>query len=578
MLCAFSWDGIPYVNCFTVQRAPRTSPVVIASVRRAELDGNWHPWKDRKILNILDLSQFGELHQGSTWGGLPRPYREVEHCHLSGFAQIGQHSLYTAWEKVDTPYRTISTKWKLGDTIPQYRHSSSKINFMVTNLPFGLHTPGMKPGLLYAWDWWHDIPASDSSTWLQACKTEYALHTSDGVQYLDAKLFSDTINRNYRKYGVTGYTGCDGLAIGDLNVMSIRIMSFRGTYDEEHDEINNFQIRYDTYGIIQRRDCLIEGSPTNPVEYSWTQNFHGSTASCISWRGVEYHRKQDTMFSAPVDAIKRFSRNTALGLRSREFVNPRERAFVRGEALVTDPDGYSDINMIENLSGLEPGAYIQAVKTMIQGYEAFMTGDAYTAINALRSTYLWYCYVFCNDTRDLADLRDNQYWKNISRIHQIPPVVQRASKSFHGATRGFTGEFRLTSSYYWRVKENPFAQFLDALDRVGLDPTAENVWAALPWSFVVDWFTKFGDVLRKMDMFTKRAIQLDLIGRGESVKFTASDVNLRGIHPWLTPLGPIQLELYARTFSRDVGEYEYEPTSPSVGYPQILQGACLLRF
>jgi hypothetical protein len=552
------------------------SPLLAITVRKRDLDGAWHPFLRQRFDNLIDLSDYGVLEQGAAHGELSPPYKDVDHSHLVGSAIIRKpggfmkpHSL------VPAKFVPCSRGWSFpSGTFNRLISTKESVEFRTGILPFDYPNAGVVPAVPYGYDFEHDRAPDENSRYVNFSKASFGSHWENGIQYLDAVMIEDVCLRGRISDGVAGYAGIEGIYDSYRSNMSLHITHFRALWNDELSRLEYLYLRFEGYGSYDNKDYW---------KNSWNPDIYHSPVSSFSFerRCAVYDSWEDEnynpFFREVGYSIAAWNRRTSDWLHMGDLVTPHMAENVRAEALVADPEQYSEVNLIENLAGLSFGAYSEALATLLRGYDSFLLGDVTAATEALKSTYLWYCYVFSNDKRDIAALHKSQPWKHIS-LRQLRPVIQRASDTRPATIAGYEGTLRTTVAYYSRVRENPFAELYDGLDRIGLDPTLENVWNTIPYSFVVDWFTSLDSVLRRIDFALKRHLQLELLGRGESYRFVADNIDVTLIHRALYPCGPVQLNLYRRFWDKEVGEYEFSPTSPSIGYPQLLQGACLLRF
>jgi len=68
------------------------------------------------------------------------------------------------------------------------------------------------------------------------------------------------------------------------------------------------------------------------------------------------------------------------------------------------------------------------------------------------------------------------------------------------------------------LKDNPIAVVFNALESLGLNPSAANLWDLIPFSFVVDWFLPIGSVLSRLDAYENNALLRDVKYRIETFK------------------------------------------------------------
>lgn len=241
-----------------------------------------------------------------------------------------------------------------------------------------------------------------------------------------------------------------------------------------------------------------------------------------------------------------------------------------------------DSNWLENLSQIK--GTLDVVKPLIQGYHAIRHGNIAEAGRALASAYLAYKYMIAPAISDAKDIAThgadvlrlatvNRFSNERRRGRVIKNSVPIAS---------YLAQLTYTCTYHLRLKTNVFSQIWGALEKVGLEPSAGQVWDLIPFSFVVDWFYHMSDALHEMDGFNSMNINRDLVARIEAYK-VQWDLPLYEFELLFHGLlaesgGPIRFSWYDRRV------YDYIGTiDPFVGQftsglsvSQVAQGTALL--
>lgn len=105
-------------------------------------------------------------------------------------------------------------------------------------------------------------------------------------------------------------------------------------------------------------------------------------------------------------------------------------------------------------------------------------------------------------------------------------------------------------------------------DALGANPTAANVWALVPWSFVVDWFVDVGgfldtfstDWLEPVVVYLQACCSVKVVGE--------ASVTLTGPSSWGSPTGKLATERFS-VYTRNVGVPEFTWDSQSLNADKI---------
>nr|AMQ23514.1 maturation [Leviviridae sp.] len=254
-------------------------------------------------------------------------------------------------------------------------------------------------------------------------------------------------------------------------------------------------------------------------------------------------------------------------------------AKARTEALKTRPTGFSPVNWIENLAGAELGGYSKAIDGIIQGFHAYSRGDIRAAKRAFCDFYLFYKYVASNDYRDAVDTKDNAYDSKLALksvwngTFFVPPMY-----GTHRVNNPLSNDFEeYRAEYYFKFKDNILTRLFTSLDIVGLEPYSQNIWETLPYSFVIDWFVKVGDLLGELDSLFKSVVRYDLQARVDSIKRVSTrhvPGSMLAKHG-ATLLGGITTTYYTRNTYSNIGSLVSYVETGNFSVDKALQTYCL---
>jgi hypothetical protein len=241
-----------------------------------------------------------------------------------------------------------------------------------------------------------------------------------------------------------------------------------------------------------------------------------------------------------------------------------------------------DSNWIENLAGVK--GTMDCIKPLIDGYKAVKTGNLKKAREALAGGYLVYKYVIAPGIADAKNLKDDG-----SRILSLATVNRFSNERRRGASSrediavcGTKATLSYFVTYHLRLKDLYFSQIWAALEKLGLDPTAGQIWDLIPFSFVADWFLPIGDSIRNVDAYNSLVLNRDLRCRIESFKVqwpveeqVISDLFDGNI---CSNGKPIEYSWYDRRIHHTVGSIDPIAISDGNGLTtsQMAQGAALL--
>jgi hypothetical protein len=237
-------------------------------------------------------------------------------------------------------------------------------------------------------------------------------------------------------------------------------------------------------------------------------------------------------------------------------------------------------NWIENLSQI--GGTTDVILPLLLGYKAVKKGDFATAKRALAGAYLSYKYVIAPGIADYKDVK-----KNIGTIFKGFTKYRFSNERRRGACHltspvcDTSAKLTYTCILNLQLKEGSFAAIFNALERLGLDPSAGNIWDLIPFSFVADWFLHIGPALQRMDRLHNNEVLRDVKSRVESFKvqwplasqgFDACSLGDYSLS------GPLTYSWYDRRILSGLGSYD-PFTGQSFGglsLSQTTQGGALL--
>lgn len=251
---------------------------------------------------------------------------------------------------------------------------------------------------------------------------------------------------------------------------------------------------------------------------------------------------------------------------------------VRSNA-VADVSGLES-NWIENLA--QAKGTTKAILPLIEAYKAVKTGNIMMGKRALIDAYLTYMYVIAPGKRDFNDVSKHLggISKNIStkrfsnerrrgQLKEVVPVLSVLAELAYYCTLNL------------KLKDNPVAMIGNALEKLGLNPSAANIWDLIPFSFVVDWFTNIGSILSRLDAYNNNALLRDVQSRIETFKvqwpLTESEI-LELIGPDYSVATLLKYSWYDRRILTGLGSFD--PFSgqsfDGLSVSQMTQGGALL--
>lgn len=239
-------------------------------------------------------------------------------------------------------------------------------------------------------------------------------------------------------------------------------------------------------------------------------------------------------------------------------------------------------NWIENLAGVK--GTMDCINPLIDGYKAVEVGDLKMARKALSGGYLVYKYVIAPGIADAKNLKADG-----SRILSLATINRFSNERRRGASSredipvcGTRATLSYFTTYHLRLKSNYFSQVWSALEKLGLEPTAGQMWDLIPFSFVADWFAPIGDSLRNIDAYNSLVLNRDLRCRIESfkVQWPVEELVISDLFDGnICSSGkPIEYSWYDRRIHHSFGTIDPIATSDGNGLTtsQMTQGLALL--
>lgn len=239
--------------------------------------------------------------------------------------------------------------------------------------------------------------------------------------------------------------------------------------------------------------------------------------------------------------------------RARLFYKEKSMGIARSNALA-DVQAL-DSNWIENLAQVK--GTLNVIKPLLDGYLAVKNGDLSAGRRAIGGAFLAYQYSIAPSIRDYKDVKGN-----------IKPIVRNVTKYRFSNERRRGGFFESAPVldttailsyhciYHLQLKDNSFAVIWNALEKLGLDPSASNFWDLIPFSFVADWFFKIGPALTKMDQYSSAVLIQNVKYRIQSfkVQWPITESACVGLlPPSLQACGELTYSWYDRRIANRIG-------------------------
>lgn len=239
-----------------------------------------------------------------------------------------------------------------------------------------------------------------------------------------------------------------------------------------------------------------------------------------------------------------------------------------------------DSNWIENLSQIK--GTVDVIKPLLLGWKAVKTGNLQAGKRALIDAYLTYMYVVAPGIRDFNDIKDNG--KNVAQRITINRFSQERRRGIFLTKLPVcdsVADVAYYSELHLKLKDNPVAQLMNALESLGLNPSAANLWDLIPFSFVADWFIPIGSVLRRLDAYENNALLRDVKSRIETFKvlwpLTRHEIESL-VGKKFSVTSPIKYVWYDRRILTGIGSYDpfAGQSLDGLTVSQMTQGGALL--
>lgn len=241
-----------------------------------------------------------------------------------------------------------------------------------------------------------------------------------------------------------------------------------------------------------------------------------------------------------------------------------------------------DSNWIENLAGIKGTGGV--ISPLIDGWKAYSSGNLEAASKALASAYLVYKYVISPSLSDYADVKSNNAaLSSIAGRNRFSNERRRGKfEKSNVAVPDSLAHLMYFCTLHMTLKDNPFSQIWNALERFGLQPTAGQAWDLVPFSFVIDWFANVGDVLTNLDSLISLRVNRNLRVRIESFKvlWPMSEETIDSLFDNTVDSSgsPLEFSWYDRRLSSTIGSVDPLDVSDDNGLSigQMAQAGALL--
>jgi hypothetical protein len=264
--------------------------------------------------------------------------------------------------------------------------------------------------------------------------------------------------------------------------------------------------------------------------------------------------------------------------RAKLLYKSKDAKIARSNALA-DTTGLES-NWIENLSQIR--GTTKAILPLVNGYKALKTGNIVAGKRALIDAYLTYMYVISPGVRDYNDLKDN-----LGTISKRATTDRFSRERRRGKLEKSLPVLSVLADLAYfctldlQLKDNPLAAIGNALEKLGLNPSAANIWDLIPFSFVVDWFTGIGSLLSRLDAYENNALLRDVRSRVETFKVlwpVTADEMANMIGDRYSIASPVSYSWYDRRVLSGIGSYDpfAGQTHDGLSVSQMTQGAALL--
>lgn len=379
----------------------------------------------------------------------------------------------------------------------------------------------------------------------------FNVHNSHGDFYCVSILTYSVYNRNGH-YSYSYYR--------DLEYTSTGMTVFLWKWKDSHKS---------SLGTLKKgglRTCYVTLGPDEVDDFGivrrtvreWTQLHAGDTGSDAT--GFRNLSNFTSLKSAmPVSSISVHRPNyDAIFASNRRNPNWYELAAQAYQSL-----GMSDINGV---------AYITELFSMgeeVIKFSRTLKSIPSSKVKAVASAWLAVHYGFKLTLLDTKTLRDTLE-KEASRL-------TRESKC-QSALEYHYEDIRFVARY--QVFYNQFAHLLRTLDQLveltDAALTSENLWDMVPFSFVIDWFVRLGDVLQSLDNFSNLIQKHEVVAAGKSIKGEClGKASQLGLPAWLGDQH-IKLTCYLRRYERHLQSPSLVPSVTVNPFNHLIEGAALV--
>jgi len=241
-----------------------------------------------------------------------------------------------------------------------------------------------------------------------------------------------------------------------------------------------------------------------------------------------------------------------------------------------------DSNWIENLSQVKDT--MKVITPILTGWKAYLRKDLVLARRALAEAYLTYKYVISPAISDYENLRDDGL-SILSLATKNRFSRERRRGRVYDTSLVLESEARLTytSTIITTLKTDVFSQLWNALDKIGLDPSAGQLWDCVPFSFVADWFLKIGNTLRTLSAYDNLRTHRDLLANIEGYKvqwpMSESEIRLASGDTLASNGKTLEYGYYSRNILTEIGSIDpiaIQLTDSDLTLSQMVQGAALV--
>jgi len=240
-----------------------------------------------------------------------------------------------------------------------------------------------------------------------------------------------------------------------------------------------------------------------------------------------------------------------------------------------------DSNWLENLAGVK--GTLTCITPLIMGYKAFLSKDYDLMRRSLSGAYLAYCYVIKPGLNDIKNInKDGKRILRLATANRFSLERRRGIVQDNISLAGVDASRVFTTTFHLRCKTDFLSQIWVALEKLGIEPSAAQLWDCVPLSFVLDWFLKIGDNLRTLSnyesLLVHREVQANIEGFKVQWAISESDIDLQIGAGAVASGNSLVYSFYHRVLRLEVGPID--PISSNLGngltLSQLTQGAALI--